>query len=174
MTADAIDELLDELDLDDDNLCPECGAEMDPDDTVCPKCGAEFGYYCPECDEELPLDATICPHCGAELDEGFEDEAEGGAVDEDLDEETESVLTWAEFCSSCGEPLSEDDEECPACGLDLCPDCGTALTEEDEACPNCGAAFAFSCPDCGEDLPAEAEVCPHCGYQFDDEDEEGD
>ncbi|MGD9050112.1 MAG: zinc-ribbon domain-containing protein, partial [Anaerolineae bacterium] len=59
MTADWVDDTdLDELEDEDEAVCLECGAEMDPDDTVCPQCGAEFGYYCPECDEEIPADAT--------------------------------------------------------------------------------------------------------------------
>ena len=165
MTADQLDEQLDEFDQDQDLHCPECGAEMGEDDTVCPQCGAEFGYYCPECDEELPIDADVCPHCGAELDEGFEDD-EGTAT------LTDEGIERAEFCSNFGELIGEEDEECPSCGSDLCPDCGTALAEEDEACPHCGAEFAFSCPQCDEDLPPDADVCPHCGYQFEEEEEE--
>lgn len=160
--------------------CPECGAEMDADDTVCPQCGAEFGFYCPECDEEVPLDATVCPHCGTELDEDFEDEDAEGAEDLPADDGASEGATAergdedrAEFCADCGEPIDEEDEECPSCGIDLCPDCGSPLDPDEDECAECGAQFAFSCPACSEDLDPDADVCPHCGYSF-DEDEDDD
>jgi predicted amidophosphoribosyltransferase len=171
MTEEFLDEEQLDDDLDEEAYCPDCGALMDPDDTVCPQCGAEFGFYCPECDQEIPAEASICPYCGAELEEGFEDELEG-------EEEVESqakpdvAVERATFCANCGEPIDEEDEECPSCGMDLCPDCGNPLDPDDDVCPHCGAEFAFSCPECGEDLPADADVCPHCGAEFEEDEEE--
>jgi predicted amidophosphoribosyltransferase len=169
MTADSIDDK--ELDFEEEEggTCPECGEEMDPDASICPHCGAEFGFYCPECDQEIPADATVCPHCGAELDEGFEDEDEDGAF---LVEpgEPEAEGERASFCGNCGEPITEDDEECPACGVDLCPDCGSPLDDDVDVCTVCGAEFAFSCPECGADLKADDDVCPNCGFEFEEED----
>lgn len=171
------DKDIDELDENEVARCPDCGAEMDKDETVCPECGAEFGFFCPECDREIDPDATECPHCGAELDEGFYDEIELDYEDDDdteaSDEEVdERFIVRAEFCASCGEPIAEQDEECPSCGMDLCTDCGHPLDADDEICPYCGAEFAFSCPDCGQDLPSDANTCPHCGFSFDDEEDE--
>lgn len=173
MTEELLDkEQLDDAEMDEEFRCPDCGALMDPDETVCPHCGAEFGFYCPECDEEIPAEASVCPHCGAELEEGFEDEIEG---EEGLESEAKpgTAVERATFCANCGEPIGEEDEECPSCGVDLCPDCGNPLDPEAEVCPYCGAEFAFSCPECGQDLPADADICPHCGAEF-EEDEEDD
>jgi predicted amidophosphoribosyltransferase len=170
MTADSIDDK--ELDFEEEEAeegtCPECGEEMDPDATICPHCGAEFGFYCPDCDQEIPADATVCPHCGAELDEGFEDEDEDGTfLVEPGDPEAEEDR--ATFCGNCGEPITGDDLECPACGVDLCSDCGSPLDDDVDVCPVCGAEFAFSCPECGKDLDADDDVCPHCGFEFEEE-----
>jgi predicted amidophosphoribosyltransferase len=158
-------------------LCPECGAEMDEDDVACPQCGAEFGFYCPECDEEIPAEATVCPQCGAEMDAGFEDDedAPDGVTEDEPGEapkrEPREDVERATFCADCGEPIDEDDLECPSCGIDLCLDCSSPLDEDDEACPHCGAEFAFSCPDCNADLPADADVCTECGYEFAEDDD---
>jgi predicted amidophosphoribosyltransferase len=169
------DQELDTLSVVEEVYCPECGARMDPDQTTCPRCGAQFSFYCPVCDEEIPAEATICPHCGAELDEGFEDEGSqdegfyagpGGAA-----EEGERETERATFCGNCGEPIGEDDEECPSCGVDLCPECGSPLDPGDTACPECGTEFVFTCPECGEELGLDEDVCPHCGFEFGEEEE---
>ena len=114
------------------------------------------------------LSPALCVHCGAELEEGFEDDEK-----ETKKEKASPGVERAAFCGESGEPIDEEDDECPSCGVDLCPDCGNPLDEDDEVCPHCGAEFAFSCPDCGEDLPVEAEACPHCGYEFEEEGEDG-
>jgi len=162
-------------DLTAEDRCPECNAVLAPDATECPHCGAEFGFYCPECDNEIPGDVDVCPHCGTELAEGFEyEEGEAVAVVEEegsgesTAERTENA-GYARFCGGCGAPITQDDEECPQCGVDLCPDCGAPLGDEDLVCPECGAEFTFSCPECGADLPVDVDVCPECGTEFEDE-----
>lgn len=178
----------------DATVCPHCGTELEedfededlgaePDDSRlrAEEEQAEYGFYCPECDEEVAFEATVCPHCGTELEEDFEDEDSGAeperppppAEEAERAAEERAAVERAEFCADCGEPISEEDEECPSCGVDLCPDCGGPLDPEDDECPECGAQFAFSCPECDEDLDADADVCPYCGYSF-DEDEEDD
>ena len=88
--------------LEDDSVCPECGAELEPDDTVCPLCGAEFAFYCPVCDEEIPADASVCPHCGADLEEDVEEES---APPEELEAAEQPEIERAAFCGACGEPI---------------------------------------------------------------------
>ena len=86
-------------------------------------------------------------------------------------EKGEREIERASFCGSCGEPIGEDDEECPSCGVDLCPDCGSPLDPGETVCPECGTEFVFTCPECGEELGLDEDVCPHCGFEFGEEEE---
>jgi RNA polymerase subunit RPABC4/transcription elongation factor Spt4 len=134
---------------------------MDADATECPKCGAEYGFFCPVCDREVPADALVCPHCGAELETEY------------VDAEPVAKVQRAEYCGNCGGAIGPEDEECPACGVDLCTDCGGALRDEETECPHCGARFVFACPECEKELPLDADVCPHCGFEFEESEEVG-
>ncbi len=69
-------------------------------------------------------------------------------------------------CPTCNSPLTDELDECPACGQEFCPDCGTPLHTNAAACPTCGAEFDLFCPECEAPLQAGDAVCLSCGHVF--------
>lgn len=61
------------------------------------------------------------------------------------------------YCISCGEPIGEDADFCPACGAsqdDLPADEGEQRSADEKYCRACGSV-----------LPWEADRCPECDEQ---------
>lgn len=52
-------------DVDDENACKQCGADLNPEHSFCPNCGEEHRQqsHC-ECGEEIQSDWAFCPGCG--------------------------------------------------------------------------------------------------------------
>ncbi len=67
-------------------------------------------------------------------------------------------------CHSCGEPVRETWNVCPACEAPLgrlaCPSCGIDVKENWKVCPECEKRL--KCPDCGRRLIAGQPGCPVC------------
>ncbi|MFQ6033454.1 MAG: cytochrome c biogenesis protein ResB, partial [Candidatus Bipolaricaulia bacterium] len=62
--------------MDEELLCPHCGAEVPAESRFCPHCGerlaSEERPTCPHCGAEVPTGSRFCPHCGGALEEGAE------------------------------------------------------------------------------------------------------
>jgi len=87
---------------------------------------------CPTCGAIIPIDADRCPECGEELEppeeELVEEEIETEAALDDLEKALEEVEDETEavvfVCPICDAELEED--------VDECPECGTVFVEEEE------------------------------------------
>jgi RNA polymerase subunit RPABC4/transcription elongation factor Spt4 len=51
-------------DMEQRDVCPECGYSVEPDFVVCPRCEAELRYACISCGRLLQLNWRACPYCG--------------------------------------------------------------------------------------------------------------
>lgn len=107
-------------------VCPKCGAPVEPDQVFCVNCGArldeeeaETEVHIEASDTEEPQENT-CPNCGAPVEEG-----QG-------------------FCIICGMKLGQSPAggqqpgpERPA-GPKICPSCGKVLPPQMHFCTSCG------------------------------------
>ena len=50
-------------DMEQRDVCPECGYNVEPDFVVCPRCEAELRYACISCGRLLQLNWRACPYC---------------------------------------------------------------------------------------------------------------
>ena len=50
-------------------MCPACGAPVEPDFVVCPNCGTQLKAACPSCHKAVDVSWVACPYCGANLRE---------------------------------------------------------------------------------------------------------
>ncbi|MEA3345658.1 MAG: zinc ribbon domain-containing protein [Chloroflexota bacterium] len=51
-------------DMEERDVCPECGYPIQPDFMVCPHCQTEIRRVCSRCGRLLELDWNVCPYCG--------------------------------------------------------------------------------------------------------------
>jgi RNA polymerase subunit RPABC4/transcription elongation factor Spt4 len=51
-------------DMEQRDVCPECGYNVQPDYVVCPRCEGELRYACMSCGRLLQLNWRACPYCG--------------------------------------------------------------------------------------------------------------
>ncbi|MFW6040980.1 MAG: double zinc ribbon domain-containing protein [Thermoplasmatota archaeon] len=82
-TSDVVFE--EEEEIEEEGLCPTCGAVIPISSTECPECGEELEPY--EEDEMEVKEVIVCPICGAEVEEDDEE------------------------CPECGEPLAVEKKE---------------------------------------------------------------
>ena len=83
--------------------CANCGALLDDDDDFCPECGAQYippkKKICIKCGEELDADEDFCPYCGQKY------------IDPDLRicrNCGSKVKPRASFCGKCGTKYEEE------------------------------------------------------------------
>lgn len=94
----------------------------------CPRCGASFEdvrFECPFCGALVSPQDSKCSSCGTEFRAFAEGVSEVCSIDLDSDEaqnapaasQKPSGETVEYECPSCGKPVSENDAECPHCGV---------------------------------------------------------
>jgi predicted amidophosphoribosyltransferase len=166
------------------DLCPECGAQLEPDDIFCANCGANFGFVCPMCAAEVQPGDSECANCGSPLDASMfaidvpptlvqmaaATVVGAGKVSQKASASQTAAGETPEHiaCPRCRSEVYVLDGVCSSCGLMICPRCGTAVDEESdiETCANCGLALVFFCPGCGFELLSSATACPECNRLF--------
>ena len=107
-------------------------------------------------DEDLFSGETIPPR-----------EPEAEPVNEEEDE-VSGPEDETEECPVCGEPVTNDQQFCNACGTALfrqCPVCGREVTDE-PYCPECGTTIQEKCEVCGARRHSSEEFCSNCGTMF--------
>ncbi|MEM3525669.1 MAG: zinc ribbon domain-containing protein, partial [Thermoplasmata archaeon] len=159
-------------------VCPECGAYLQPDEEKCAVCGAvitpmkeedgekerhKFHFVlCTNCGAFVNEDAVRCSVCGAELLAG--EEEEGAVTEIQSKDEKEGIF----ICSNCGAFVSAKAKKCEICGASLeAEETEEALVQVNiPAEPGIDEKSVYVCMQCGAFVDAERKNCPICGAEI--------
>ncbi len=106
--------------------CMSCGKTVSGKERSCPRCGASFEgvvFECPFCGDAVSPDETRCKTCGTEF----------SAFSEGVSETSAVALDGGDRPSHVGEPKESVEYQCP--------ECGNPVGENDDECPSCHAKF---------------------------------
>jgi len=110
--------------------CLSCGKTVAGTEKSCPRCGASFEevkFECPFCGNLISPRDMMCKECGTEFSKFAEEVADTSTIDLDSPEsglppqgngsEPARTEQMSYECPNCGKPVSENDVECPHCGV---------------------------------------------------------
>jgi predicted amidophosphoribosyltransferase len=141
--------------------CPACGEPVSSDAERCEACGYDF---------EAEESSEILPQVANAPSVSLVSAALGAAAPRVDNLEDQSGLNLGEseggVCPSCDAPVILEEGFCRDCGQPFCTMCQQPIDEEDEQCPHCGVQLYFDCSQCGFELTAGTEICPNCNTLF--------
>ncbi len=109
--------------------CVSCGKTVAGTEKACPRCGASFEnvkFECPFCGTLVSPRDMACSECGTGFGDFADDVADTSAIELDgagiassakdgTDKVEPHEVTYE--CPNCGKSVSENDAECPSCGV---------------------------------------------------------
>ena len=113
------------------NICPECGKEFDKSSNFCPSCGTPVNkpkvvevekvveiVRCRKCGAKMSPDTKFCPSCGTPVVEEPKANAPFTPVPPVV-EKKETRQNKVQKCPICGEIIPSDALSCPSCGHEV-------------------------------------------------------